>query len=58
VGLSPQGDGALKLIAPYGLDELERGELRPNANAPSLERFRDKAASYVARWPWLKIVED
>lgn len=57
VGLMPQGDGALKLIAPYGLDELERGELRPNANAPSLERFHDKAASYVARWPWLKIIE-
>ena len=55
VGLSPQGDGSLKLYAPYGLDELEQGILRPNANAPSLHRFRDKAQSYVERWPWLKI---
>ena len=55
VGLSPQGDGSLRLYAPYGLDELERGILRPNANAPSLHRFRDKAMSYVERWPWLKI---
>ena len=55
VGLSPQGDGSLKLYAPYGLDELEQGILRPNANAPSLHRFRDKAMSYVQRWPWLKV---
>ncbi len=58
VGLMPQGDGALKLIAPYGLEELVRGELRPNAHAPSLHRFHDKAASYVARWPWLKILDE
>jgi hypothetical protein len=58
VGLMPQGDGALKLIAPYGLDELERGELRPNAVAPSCGRFHEKAASYAARWPWLKILEE
>ena len=55
VGLSPLGDGSLRLYAPYGLDELERGILRPNRNAPSLHRFRDKAMSYVERWPWLKI---
>ncbi len=58
VGLMPQGDGSLKLLAPYGLDELERGELRPNANAPTLGRFREKAASYTARWPWLKILDE
>jgi hypothetical protein len=57
VGLTPLGDGSLSLQTPYGLDDLELGLLRPNANAPSLHRFRDKAASYVARWPWLKIVE-
>lgn len=57
VGLMPMGDGSLKLIAPYGLDELEQGLLRPNANAPSLNRYRDKAMSYAARWPFLKIEE-
>lgn len=57
IGLMPMGDGSLKLIAPYGLDELERGLLRPNENAPSLHRYRDKAMSYAARWPFLKIEE-
>lgn len=58
VGLMPLGDGSLRLIAPYGLDELEQGRLRPNANAPSLHRFRDKAMTYLERWKWLKIEED
>jgi hypothetical protein len=58
VGLAPQGDGSLRLLAPYGLDELEQGILRPNANAPSLARFREKAMSYVERWPWLRIADD
>src|SRR5262245_36578795 len=57
IGLMPLGDGSLKLIAPYGLDELERGLLRPNDNAPSLHRYRDKATSYAARWPFLRIEE-
>jgi hypothetical protein len=58
VGLAPQGDGSLRLFAPYGLDELAQGILRPNANAPSLLRFREKAESYRARWPFLKIEDD
>jgi len=58
VGLAPQGDGSLRLHAPYGLDELEHGILRPNANAPSLQRFREKAMSYQARWPFLRIEDD
>ena len=58
VGLSPCGDGSLRLYAPYGLDELERGILRPNANAPSLQRFREKAESYRARWEFLRIEDN
>jgi hypothetical protein len=58
VGLLPQGDGSLRLHAPYGLDELEQGVLRPNVNAPSLTRFREKAESYRTRWPFLKIEDD
>jgi hypothetical protein len=57
IGVMPMGDGSLKLIAPYGLDELEQGLLRPNANAPSLHLYRYKATSYAARWPFLKIEE-
>lgn len=58
VGLAPRGDGSSRLYAPYGLDELQQGILRPNVNAPSLHRFRDKAMSYVARWSWLRIDDD
>lgn len=58
IGLQPRSDGTLDLAAPYGLDELRRGELRPNHACPSLAGFRQKAESYRARWPWLTIVED
>lgn len=47
------------LYAPYGLDDLWAGVLKPNAVAPGetpdLARFRAKAESYRARWPWLRI---
>jgi hypothetical protein len=59
IGLMPQVEGALRLIAPYGTAETEAGILRPNALwCPSMERFRAKAESYRARWPWLRIVEE
>ena len=59
IGVMPQVDGALRLIAPYGVAETEAGILRPNALwCPSIDRFRAKAESYVARWPWLRIVEE
>jgi hypothetical protein len=58
IGLMPQADGTLRLIAPYGTEETRAGELRPTAfRNHEPERFRAKAASYVARWPWLRIVE-
>ena len=58
VGLMPQVAGTLALIAPYGLEETAAGILAPNPHwRPSLERFRAKAESYRARWPWLRIVE-
>jgi hypothetical protein len=58
IGLMPQVDGTLRLIAPYGIDELLRGELRPNPLRDNPEQFRAKAESYVARWPWLRILPD
>jgi hypothetical protein len=58
VGVMPQVDGALRLIAPYGTAETEAGILRPNPLwCPDMVRFRAKAESYRARWPWLQIVE-
>ncbi len=59
IGLMPQVEGTLRLIAPYGVEETEAGILRPNMlRGPAMDRFRAKAESYRARWPWLRIVED
>ena len=46
------------LYAPYGLDELYCGILRPNPLMDHRELFRQKAASYRDRWHWLQIRED
>ncbi|WP_374652635.1 nucleotidyltransferase family protein [Dongia sp.] len=55
VGLQPRPDGTLDLHAPYGLDELTRGELKANRHCPDRSGVRAKAESYRARWPWLTI---
>lgn len=58
VGLSPRPGGGLELCAPYGVEEIFAGLLRDNPRCPSPpERKREKAESYRARWPWLRIVE-
>lgn len=58
VGLQPRADGTLELTAPYGTDELTRGELVANTACPNRAGFRAKAESYRARWPWLTIADD
>jgi uncharacterized protein len=57
VGLQPDADGTPVLYAPYGLDALYGGILRPNPLIDHRELFRQKAASYRARWDWLQIIE-
>ena len=44
------------VYAPFGLDELAAGMLRINPLNARPDLFRDKAASYRERWPWLTIV--
>ena len=60
VGLQPAGHpgqgSAPALYAPYGLEELYAGRLRPNPACPHLSLFQAKAQSYQARWPWLTVV--
>jgi hypothetical protein len=57
VGLAPRPDGGVELYAPWGLDDLYAGILRPNPHCPSApERIQAKAESYRARWPWLRVV--
>ena len=43
----------LTLYAPYGLDELYKGILRPNPLCDHPALFADKVRSYQARWPGL-----
>ena len=58
VGLRPAAaGGGFELCAPYGLDELYAGLLRPNPLLDHRPLFSAKAASYQARWPWLQISE-
>lgn len=58
VGLQP-GEQAYvpTLYAPYGLQELYAGILRPNPLCPHLPLFQAKAESYRERWNWLQIRE-
>jgi hypothetical protein len=44
-----------ELYAPYGLELLYDGVLAPNPLKPHRELFERKAASYRARWPWLRM---
>ena len=58
VGLQPDRDGTPLLYAPYGLDDLYSGILRPNPLIDHRELFRHKASSYRERWAWLQIIEN
>jgi uncharacterized protein len=58
LGLRPNGDGSVTLLAPFGTTELALGLLGRNADCPAPEYFRPKAESYRARWPFLRILEN
>jgi uncharacterized protein len=49
------GRGVGELYAPSGLEELYAGVLRPNPLNPRPKLFIEKAESYRARWPWLRV---
>jgi len=57
VGLRDASGAPTSMYAPYGLDDLYRGVLRPNAVCDHRALFRAKAKSYCERWAWLQIVE-
>lgn len=46
-----------RLYSTYGLEDLEDDRLSINELNPRPDLFRQKAASYQARWPWLRLVE-
>jgi uncharacterized protein len=45
------------LYAPHAFDDLAAGILRMNARNAQPAAFRAKAGSYVARWPFLTIID-
>lgn len=55
VGVHAADGGTMEVYAPSGFDDLRCGVLRPNPLNLSPERFLEKALSYQARWPWLRI---
>ncbi|MDG2286674.1 MAG: nucleotidyltransferase family protein [Alphaproteobacteria bacterium] len=56
VAIGTGGQGGLRANAPYGFEDMFDGVLR--ANKPYAEQglFTAKAASYAARWPWLRTI--
>lgn len=54
VGIRPSGRDH-DVYAPHGLPILYEGLLTPNPLTDHRELFLAKAASYQARWPWLRI---
>ncbi|NUU39380.1 nucleotidyltransferase family protein [Pseudomonas sp. C2B4] len=45
-----------EVYAPNGLNDTEQGILRINPKNPQPDLFDQKAKSYQARWPWLRIL--
>jgi hypothetical protein len=54
VGLRP-GQAGWEVYAPNGLPLLYDGVLAPNPLTNHRVLFEDKARSYRARWPWLRV---
>jgi hypothetical protein len=57
VAIAPDDAGGMRAESPYGLAEMFDGVLRANRPHAKPDLFAAKAASYQARWPWLRIVE-
>ncbi len=55
VGIRCTAGQPAAIYASYGLDDMYAGILRPNPRNHPRSRFPEKAESYRARWPWLRI---
>lgn len=53
IGFDPETG---EVYAPYDLDDVGQGLLRPNPLNLQPDLFVPKARSYQARWPWLRIL--
>ncbi|MGX1183973.1 hypothetical protein AB7M29_001652 [Pseudomonas sp. F-14 TE3623] len=46
-----------EVYSPNGLGDTDQGILRINPRNPKPDLFAQKAKSYQARWPWLRIID-
>ncbi len=58
VGARLETDGAMTIVAPFGLDDLFDMVLRPNPSRPRAAGWAKTVASALARWPELRVVEE
>ena len=56
VGVRPSESG-WQVHAPNGIETVAAGTLTRNPLTPHAALFDAKAASYRARWPWLRVVD-
>lgn len=57
VAITSDGEGGYQVAAPHGLDDMFDGVLRANKPYAQRDLYTAKAASYAARWPWLRTVD-
>ena len=55
VAIASDGEGGNRVAAPHGLDDMFDGVLRANMPYAQRDLYAAKAASYAARWPWLRV---
>jgi hypothetical protein len=55
--MTSDAQGTLLVAAPFGLDDMFDGILRANKSHGKRNLFTAKAASYSARWPWLRTID-
>jgi uncharacterized protein len=56
VAIGSDGAGGFRSAQPHGFDDMFEGVLRPNKPYAQRDLFIAKAASYTARWPWLRTI--
>jgi hypothetical protein len=56
VGISVGEKYHTEVYAPHGLADLYDGIVQPNPWVDQPELFQKKAASYLNRWPWLRVL--
>lgn len=55
-GVRTEPDGARRVYAPYGYDDLVSGLVRPNPRLPMRHVYESKAARWTTEWPALTVL--